>query len=133
MRPLAAGVAERDREAILQVHHAWLNLERHGRFQELLELCVADVELKPPGQEPIVGTRAVRRFLSENAVEIVSIETTEIHIEIRGDQAFKSACYQTRFRDGDASEIVVAGGRHRWELARTSAGWKVASVRWHAD
>jgi len=123
-----------DESEILRVHHEWIGLEKSGKEEEVLNFCSKDVVWLVPGLGALQGGEAVHSYLiSQPATVIVSIDTSDVAVEVSNELAVKRANFCTTFMDG-ATEAKVTG-THIWTLRkdRQAGQWQVTSVTWVID
>lgn len=123
-----------DASEILRIHDEWIDLEESGKAEAILELCSQDVVWLVPGLGEVQGIEEVRNFLiGQPETGIVSIDTSNVAVEVSNELAVKRTNFCTTFIDGGA-EVKVTG-THIWTLRKDSqAGhWRVASVAWVID
>lgn len=131
---MQAGPDTGAREAILRVHHAWLDAEREGRDEDVLALCCDDLRWRPPGEPELVGIDAVRAWLrAQPAGHILDLAVAAPDICLAPGQARKSAAFRTLWRGVDASWPTLVLGRHDWRVRPGERGWRVAEVAWQVD
>jgi hypothetical protein len=66
-------------------------------------------------------------------VDLENILTSDLHIEISEDLAYKTSRYKTRYQLPAQRELHVARGTHLWILRREGADWRVALVTWQVE
>lgn len=117
-------------EAVRQVHEAWLAAELRGDIEGVLTLCTSDVRWLPPDSDMVVGREAGRRLLTNTRVELNNIVSSDVHVEISGDLAFKTSRYETHYKLRNQKGLQVARGTHVWILRREGGAWRVALIAW---
>lgn len=120
-------------EAVRQVHEAWLAAELSGDIEGVLALCTSDVRWLAPDSELVVGRDAGRRLLTSTQVELENIVTSDVHVEISRDLAFKASRYETHYRVVAQKRLHVTRGTHVWILRREGSEWRVALVTWQVE
>ena len=119
--------------AVRQLHEAWLAAELSGDIEGILALCTADVRWLAPGSGMLTGLEAGRRLLTDTQVELEDIVTSDLHVEISGDLAYKTSRYETRYRLPGEGKLHLARGTHLWIIRRERAEWHVALVTWQVE
>ena len=130
---MQSDLSEADREAIRQVHEAWLAAELRGDAAGVLALCTDDVHWLVPNSPVLEGREAGRRLLLAAGVQVEAITATDVRVEGSGMVAYKTSHYETRYRATGSSEVQVARGTHLWVLRRVEGRWHVALVTWQAE
>lgn len=126
-------LSEADRQAILHIHHQWLQAEIAGHSLDVLQLCTADVRWLVPHSEMMVGHDAARSLLVQPGLQILDIATAGIDIQGSDRLAYKTCRYRTTFTTTYEGDQQVATGTHLWILHKqTDDQWRVALVTWQA-
>lgn len=123
-----------DESEILRIHREWIGLEKSGKEEEVLKFCSKDVVWLIPGLGAIEGVEAVHSYLTVQPVTIiVSIDTSDVAVDVSNELAVKRAKFCTTFMDG-ATEAKVTG-THIWTLRKNSDSglWQVTSLAWVID
>lgn len=106
-----------DESEILRIHDEWIGLEESGNEEGILKLCSKDVVWLVPDLGELQGVEEVRRYLiGQPETVIVSIDTSNVAVEVSSELAVKRARFCTTFIDG-GSETKVAG-THIWTLRK---------------
>jgi len=119
-----------DNHQILTIHQAWMDAERYGDVQSILDLCSSEIRFFPPDRPIIVGKDAVREFLQSGSDSINEIEISDIYVEVSGSLAYKTAQYLTRLRASCDKGVTTIRGNHLWILGKESSQWRVLIVAW---
>jgi hypothetical protein len=115
---------------IEQIHAKWIAFEVAGENHRLIELCAADIELRPPDREPVLGLAAVSAQLADGDSRIHNIEITDLLVRGSNETAYLTANYKTQFSlPGDVSLRQPAGG-HLWILRKEHHEWVLVLVAW---
>lgn len=126
-------LSEDDRDAILRLHHRWLQLERDGREADVLDLCAPDVTWMVPGRAPLEGRDAVRRLLAGGTARIQDLSAHDVRVRGHGRLAYKTCRYRTRYQMGADGPVETAAGHHLWIVGKDmDARWRVQLVTWQS-
>ena len=117
-------------QEIEQVHSRWTEFEAAGEAHSLMGLCADDIELWPPGAQPLLGRESVSAWMARGSTRIHSIEITERHIRGSNEIAYLTANYETTFSLKEDSTPRKSSGSHLWILRRQAGKWVVALVAW---
>jgi uncharacterized protein (TIGR02246 family) len=128
-----------DRQAIEALHQKDRAASKARDLATLLSLCSDDCVMLPPGEDPIVGKRAIRASLERDLEQEQDYRITEyVHnfaeVKLLGDWAFEWGTFS-------AAAVPVGGGppiRSSGKILRIlerQAGltWKVARSIWNND
>lgn len=144
-----------DNHEILAIHQEWMDAERRNDVQSILDLCSGEIQFFPPDGPIIQGKEAIREFLLSGSDSLDQIEyilgqkhlrlaierlgkqkwthsnplISNIHVEISGSLAFKTAHFLTHLRSGN-QEVTAIRGNHLWVLRQESNRWCVLIVSW---
>ena len=122
-----------DELAIRNLHEAWIEAEKRGDVEAVLQLVTEDVEWAPPGGPSVFGRVAGRRLLQATTTRLLSIATTEYAVERVEGRAIKRCRYETVFESTATGRSGTVRGEHTWTLVKGVSGWRVASVSWQTD
>jgi ketosteroid isomerase-like protein len=115
---------------IEQIHSSWIEFEVAGQGHNLMALCADDIELWPPGEQPLLGRAAVSALIGHGTTRIHCIEITDRRIRGSNEIAYLTASYKTTFSSTDDSTPKQALGSHLWILRKRAGTWVVALVSW---
>jgi ketosteroid isomerase-like protein len=115
---------------IQQIHSSWIEFEVAGENHSLMALCADDIELWPPGAQPVLGRVAVSAQLAFGTARIHRIEITDRRIRGSNEIAYLTASYKTTFSSAEDSTPRQALGSHLWILEKRAGGWVVTLVSW---
>jgi ketosteroid isomerase-like protein len=115
---------------IEQIHSSWIEFEVAGQGHNLMALCADDIELWPPGKQPLLGRAAVSALIAQGATRIHRIEISDRRIRGSNEIAYLTASYKTTFSSADDSTPRQALGSHVWILRKRAGAWVVALVSW---
>ena len=116
----------------MAIHKAWLDAEGQGDIESMLSLCSNNIRLCPPDRSVKQGRLAVREYLQTSPDSIQDIEISNIHIEISGSLAYKTADFVTKLDELQQSKPRTIQGSHLWVLRREDTGWRIIIIVWSA-
>ena len=119
-----------DNDEIMAVHQAWIDAEHRGDVEAMLSLCSADIRFFPPGLPARQGKDAAREVLKIPVDSIKDISISNIHVEISGSLAYKTASFITHSERFPESKVTTIKGNHIWVLRRESSKWRIIIVAW---
>jgi uncharacterized protein (TIGR02246 family) len=119
-----------DKDQIMALHNAWMDAEQRGDVDAMLSLCSSDIRLIPPDLPILQGKQAIREFLQAPQESINRINISNIHVEIGGTLALKTASFVSEFRGISNSQVKTIQGSHLWVLRREDSEWRIIIVAW---
>lgn len=123
-----------DESEILKIHDDWIGLEESGKEEGVLKFCCKDVVWLVPGLGELQGVEEVRSYLmGQPETVIVSIDTSNVAVEVSNGLAVKRARFCTTFMNGDIEAKIT--GTHIWTLRknRQAGQWQVTCIAWVID
>jgi uncharacterized protein (TIGR02246 family) len=120
-------------QAVEQVIKEWINASNASDPDRLLTLVCDDLELIPPGQEPVTGAEAHQLYRGFHEPYDFAFDSITKNIVVAGDWAFRRYSYDitlTPKAGGDA--IKMQGhGIHMFRL-QDDGSWCVAKDFWNS-
>ena len=135
----ASSRQEMDLAAIEQLHRRDAAASKSGDVASLAALWTDDAVALPPGEAPVVGIEAIRKWLAASqpdpsAVEIVDYVLEFKEVTIRGEEAIEWGRSSVALRPRGAASILRASGNLMRVLKRQADGsWKVSRSVWNLE
>lgn len=126
-----------DMAAIEQLHKRDAAASKKGDLATLAELWTDDAVALPPGEPPVIGIDAIRKWLAKSqpdssAVEIIDYALDFKEVKILGDEAIEWGRISVALRPRGASSISRASGNLMRVLKRQADGsWRVSRSVWN--
>jgi len=117
-----------DRAQIHDLHARYAHAFDAGDGDALAALFTADGQFVPPGADPLVGTEALRGFVSARTSDAPGMRhlVVNIVVDAEGDGARGSA-YFLAFRLGGDGQLRLRNlGRYDDRFVRAGDGWRIA-------
>jgi ketosteroid isomerase-like protein len=121
---------DEDRNAILELHHAWIEAELSGDYSRMLAMCSDDIKLVPPESVPVEGKAAVGVMLQGGTHEVEKVKTFELQIEVSGSLAYKTCSFAAFERTTNESDEMMYQGHSLWILRKENGKWRILIVSW---
>ena len=128
-----------DLTAIEQLHRRDAAAAKKGDLATLAELWTDDAVALPPGEPPVVGIDAIRKWLAKSqsdssAVEIIDYVLDFKEVKILGDEAVEWGRTSVVLRPRGAASTMRASGNLMRLLKRQADGsWRVARSVWNLE
>ena len=128
-----------DMAAIEQLHRRDAAAAKKGDLTTLAELWTDDAVALPPGEPPIIGIDAIRKWLAKSqpnssAVEVVDYVLDFKEVKILGDEAIEWGRTSVVLRPRGAPSTLQASGNLMRVLKRQPDGsWRVSRSVWNLE
>jgi uncharacterized protein (TIGR02246 family) len=128
-----------DIAAIEELHKRDAAAAKKGDLATLAELWTDDAVALPPGEPPVIGIDAIRKWLAKSqpdssALEVIDYVLDFKEIKILGDEAIEWGRTSVAFRPRGASSISRASGNLMRVLKRQADGsWRVSRSVWNLE
>jgi uncharacterized protein (TIGR02246 family) len=128
-----------DMAAIEELHKRDAAAAKKGDLATLAELWTDDAVALPPGEPPVIGIDAIRKWLAKgqpdsSAVEVIDYVLDFKEIKILGDEAIEWGRTSVALRPRGASSISRASGNLMRVLKRQADGsWRVSRSVWNLE
>jgi len=128
-----------DMAAIAQLHKRDAAAAKTGDVATLAALWTEDAVALPPGEPPVVGIEAIRKWLAKSqtdtaAVEIVDYVLDFQEVKIMGDEAIEWGRSSVTVRPRGASMLLHSSGNLLRVLKKQPDGtWKVFRSAWNLE
>lgn len=135
----AGSPQEIDLAAIEQLHKRDAAAAKKGDIASLAALWTDDAVALPPGEPPVIGIEAIRKWLAKSqpdasAVEVVDYVLDFKEVKILGDQAVEWGRTSVTLRPRGATSIIRASGNLMRVLKKQADGsWKVSRSAWNLE
>lgn len=131
----ARGDVAAERAALFKADKAWSEAAVRKDVEKVLSFWTDDAVVYPPGQTPVVGKDALRRYVTEGfALPGFSIrwETSAFEVSASGDIAYGLGSNFVTFADPQGKVLTERGrGVTVWRKG-TDGSWKCAVDVWNA-
>jgi uncharacterized protein (TIGR02246 family) len=128
-----------DMTAIEQLHKRDAAAAAEGDVAALAELWTDDAVALPPGEPPVIGIEAIRKWLAKSQADPSTVEVVEYvldfkEVTIRGDEAVEWGRTRVAIRPRGTTSIVRASGNLMRILKKQADGsWKVFRSAWNVE
>jgi uncharacterized protein (TIGR02246 family) len=128
-----------DMAAIEQLHQRDAAAAKSGDVATLVGLWTEDAVALPPGESPVIGIEAIRKWLAKSQAETSAVEIVDYvldfkEVKILGDEAIEWARTGVTVRPRGASTLLRASGNLLRVLKRQPDGsWKVSRSAWNLE
>lgn len=128
-----------DMTRIEQLHNRDAVAAKKGDVQTLSELWTDDAVALPPGEAPVIGVSAIRKWLMQSQGDSSKVEVLEYVIDfqevtILGDQAIEWGRTKVAIRPRGTSTTLRASGNLMRILKKQPDGtWKISRSAWNAE
>jgi uncharacterized protein (TIGR02246 family) len=128
-----------DMAAIEQLHKRDAAAAKKGDLATLAELWTDDAVALPPGEPPVIGIEAIRKWLAKrqpdsSAVEVIDYVLDFKEVKILGDEAIEWGRTSVTLRPRGATSIIRVSGNLMRVLKRQADGrWKVSRSAWNLE
>jgi uncharacterized protein (TIGR02246 family) len=135
----AAARRARDMAAIEQLHTRDAAAAKKGDIQTLSELWTDDAVALPPGEPPVIGIDAIRKWLRVNQSDPSKVEILEYaldfeEVKVNGDEAIEWGRTRIVIQPRGSSTVLRASGNLMRVLRRQRDGtWKVSRSAWNTE
>lgn len=127
---------EAERTALFRVDEAWAQAAAAKDLEKTLSFWTDDASVIPPGQAPVVGKEAIRRYVSEGfALPGFSIrwKTSAFVVSASGDMAYGVGTNEMTVNDAQGRPMTQRGrGITVWRKDG-KAGWKCVVDIWSPE
>ena len=131
-----------EKEKLIEIenlHQTDREASLNGDFATLITLMTDDCVLLPPGEPPIAGKSAIRKYFDAQKEQLRSIEIIEYthdfqEIKILGDWAYEWCFFSNTAKPKDGGEPIQGRGKlFRILCLQDDGSWKVARSIWNID
>jgi uncharacterized protein (TIGR02246 family) len=128
-----------DMTAIERLHNRDAAAAKKGDVAALAELWTDDAVALPPGEAPVVGIEAIRRWLAASQPDPSQVEILEYlldfkEVKVLGDEAVEWGRISVTVRPRGATSSFRSSGNLMRVLKRQSDGsWKVFRSVWNIE
>jgi uncharacterized protein (TIGR02246 family) len=128
-----------DMAAIEQLHKRDAAAAKNGDVATLAGLWTEDAVALPPGEPPVVGIEAIRKWLAKSQAETADVEIVDYvldfqEVKILGDEAIEWGRSSVTVRPRGASALLRASGNLLRVLKKQPDGtWKVFRSAWNLE
>lgn len=128
-----------DMAAIEQLHRCDAAAAKKGDLATLAELWTDDAVALPPGEPPVIGIDAIRKWLAKSqpdssAVEVIDYVLDFKEVRIVGDEAIEWGRTSVVLRPRGATSTMRASGNLMRVLKRQADGsWRVSRSVWNLE
>jgi uncharacterized protein (TIGR02246 family) len=128
-----------DMAAIEQLHKRDAAAAKKGDLATLAELWTEDAVALPPGEPPVIGIDAIRKWLAKSqsdssAVEVIDYVLDFKELKILGDEAIEWGRTTVVLRPREATSTIRASGNLMRLLKRQADGsWRVSRSVWNLE
>jgi uncharacterized protein (TIGR02246 family) len=135
----AASRRSQDVAAIEQLHARDAAAAKAGDIQTLSALWTDDAVALPPGEPPVIGIEAIRKWLGAtqsdpSKVEIIEYRLDFKEVKVTGDEAIEWGRTTIAIRPRGSSTVLRASGNIMRVLKRQPDGmWKVSRSAWNTE
>lgn len=121
---------------LMRLSREWSQVAGSGDLERTLSYWADDAVMMPPGQPPIRGKAAIRKFV-ESSASIpgfsVKWEPLEAHVSASGDMAYLIERNQFSFRDPSGSVVTESNKVVTVWRKQRDGTWKNVIDMWNAD
>jgi len=128
-----------DMAAIEQLHARDAAAAKKGDLATLADLWTDDAVALPPGEPPVIGIDAIRKWLAKSqsdssAVEVIDYVLDFKEVRIVGDEAMEWGRTSIVLRPRGATSAMRASGNLMRMLKRQADGsWRVSRSVWNLE
>lgn len=127
---------EAEAAALMSLSREWSAVAGSGDLERTLSYWAEDAVMMAPGQAPIRGKAAIRKFVESSAAIPgfnVRWEPLEVHISALGDMAYLIERNQFSFRDASGSPVTESNKVVTVWRKQRDGTWKNVIDMWNAD
>lgn len=118
-----------EENAIREISKNWLDLDRNNNVDGIVELFAEDGVLYRPDQEPVKGTEAIKKYLTEqrekNPKEVANWSTDRVDVANSGDLAVEYGNYNSENTGSSGNE--TASGTYVTVYKKDNGKWKIVA------
>lgn len=128
-----------DLAAIEQLHKRDAAAARKGDVASLADLWTDDAVALPPGEPPVIGIEAIRKWLAKSQPDSSTVDVLDYvldfkEVTILGDEAIEWGRTSVVLRPRGATSILRASGNLMRVLKKQADGsWKVSRSAWNLE
>ena len=120
----------------MHVSREWSNVAGSGDLEATLAYWAEDAVMMAPGQPPLRGKQAIRKFIEASAAIpgfSVKWEPLEAHVSSSGDMAYLIERNLFTFRDSTGKQVTEANKVVTVWRKQPDGSWKNVIDMWNAD
>ncbi|KPK62596.1 MAG: hypothetical protein AMS21_07390 [Gemmatimonas sp. SG8_38_2] len=126
-----AATMEADLQAVTKVIDNWLEAANANDEETMMGLVADDLEMIPPGAQPVAGPDAHRALRGYFEQFTVAVESSTIELAVGGDWALRRYSYEITLTPKTGGETIVDTGHGIHVFKRqTDGSWKLAKDIW---
>ena len=121
---------------LMHLSHEWSNVAGSGDLEATLAYWADDAVMMAPGQSPLRGRQAIRKFIEASAAIpgfSVKWEPLEAHVSSSGDMAYLIERNLFTFRDSTGKQVTDANKVVTVWRKQPDGSWKNVIDMWNAD
>ena len=119
----------------MRISREWSNAAASGNLEAILAYWAEDAVMMAPGQPPLRGKPAIRKFVESSAtIPGFSIrwEPLEAHVSASGDMAYLIERNMFTYRDSTGSQVTETN-KVVTVWRKLDGSWKNVIDMWNAD
>ena len=120
----------------MHLSREWSNVAGSGDLEATLAYWADDAVIMAPGQSPIRGRQAIRKFIEASAAIpgfSVKWEPLEAHVSSLGDMAYLIERNLFTFRDSTGKQVTESNKVVTVWRKQPDGSWKNVIDMWNAD